>query len=63
MSRPAITAYEYQSLSVGEDAGADLSPAEANALMELGRARPGFNTLGHRTIRLAQYVGLVNLGR
>lgn len=62
MQARGLTAYEYQSLSVGLSSSDDLSPGEAALLLEIGRARPGFSTAGNRSIRLAQYVGLVNLG-
>lgn len=45
-------------------AGSDtsLSAAEAELLLELERRRPGFCERGYRSIRLAQYAGVVNLG-
>ncbi|SDY21187.1 5-methylcytosine-specific restriction enzyme subunit McrC [Lysobacter sp. yr284] len=60
MAAPALTASEHQTLSVGE--GADLTPAEAALLARVAQQRRGFCSLGHRSLRLAQYVGLVNLG-
>lgn len=39
-----------------------LSPGEAERLHALSQQRPGFCVLGHRSVRLAQFVGLVNLG-
>lgn len=62
MESSALTAYEYQWLSIGDGVASSLTPTEAETLVELGRARPGFATLGHRAVRLTQYVGLVNLG-
>src|SRR3546814_17728783 len=38
-----------------------LRPHEAARLLELGVSRPGFCTAGHRSVKLAQYAGLVNL--
>ena len=57
-----LSVYEHQTLSIGQGVGADLSPAEARTLLDLGRTRPGFSTAGHGVVRLAQFVGLVNLG-
>lgn len=56
----AVTVGEHQTLSVGE--GADLTSAEAALLARIAQRRRGFCTLGHRSLRLANYVGLVNLG-
>src|SRR3546814_239470 len=38
-----------------------LRPHEAARLLELGVSRPGVCTAGHRSVKLAQYAGLVNL--
>ena len=62
MRARGVTAYEHQSLSVGLSPDADLSPREAALLLQIGRSRLGFCAAGNGTIRLAQYVGLVNLG-
>lgn len=56
-----LTAFEHQSLSVGEDVDCDLSTDDAEELARLGIERPGFCVRGHRSLRLAQFVGLVNL--
>lgn len=56
-----LTTSEHQRLAIG-DGPDELSPDEAERLAILGRERPGFYTPGHRSIRLAQYAGLVNLG-
>ncbi len=56
-----LTAVEHELLPVGTGSGA-LTPSEADRLAMLARKRPGFCTLGHRSVRLAQYAGLVNLG-
>ena len=61
-ARPAfLTAYEHQTIAVRADDPLALSPFEAQRLAVLGQQRPGFCTLGHRSVRLAQYAGLVNL--
>lgn len=57
-----VTAYEHRSLDVGDDPSTQITSAEAARLVSIGQARRGFCTLGHRSVRLAQYVGLVNLG-
>ena len=62
MSPAVVTAFEHQALTVGDDRQSMLTHGEAARLMELGAARPGFCTQGHRSVRLAQYAGLVNLG-
>ncbi|WP_396617310.1 McrC family protein [Lysobacter soli] len=60
MAPHMLTAGEHQTLSVGD--GGDLTSAEAAVLASLAQQRRGFCTLGHRSLKLAQYVGLVNLG-
>lgn len=57
-----ITVYEHRSLEVGDDPTAQITRAEATRLLSISQARRGFCTPGHRSVRLAQYVGLVNLG-
>lgn len=62
-ARPAfLTAYEHQTIAVRADDPLALSQFEAQRLAVLNEQRPGFCTLGHRSVRLAQYAGLVNLG-
>lgn len=61
MAASTLTAVEYQVLPVGAEGGA-LSSADAERLAVLAEERPGFCVLGHRSVRLAQFVGLVNLG-
>lgn len=61
MQARTVTAVEHQALPVGSG-GAALSPAEAERLAALSLQRPGFCVLGHRSLRLSQFVGLVNLG-
>ena len=58
-----LTAFEHQTLPIGAvQAGISLTPDEAEYLTCLGELRPGFCKRGHRTVRLAQYCGVVNLG-
>lgn len=61
MQARTVTAVEHQALPVGSG-GAALSPAEAERLAALSLQRPGFCVLGHRSLRLSQFVGLVSLG-
>lgn len=61
MQGRTLTAVEHQVLPVGTGDAA-LSPTEAERLALVARQRPGFCTLGHRSIRLSQFVGLVSLG-
>lgn len=56
-----VTAVEHQVLAVGDAPGA-IRHAEAERLATIAQSRPGFCALGYRSLRLAQYVGLVNLG-
>ena len=62
MPASTLTAYEHDSLRVGADSTAGLAASEAARLLELAKARPGFCTPGHHSVRLAQYAGLVNIG-
>ena len=56
-----ITLLEHERTPVGSGDAA-LSPAEAERLVALSEERPGFVVLGHRSLKLSQFVGLVNLG-
>lgn len=62
MEQTIVTAFEHQTLSVGDGREAMLRPHEAASLLQLGVTRPGFCTAGHHSVKLAQYAGLVNLG-
>lgn len=58
-----ITAFEHKSLPVGDDAAVPgITSAEADRLLSIGESRPGFCERRYRSIRLAQYAGVVNLG-
>ena len=58
-----ITAFEHQSLWLDEGPPpATITTAEAERLLEIGERRPGFCERGFRSIKLAQYCGLVSLG-
>lgn len=61
MAVSTLTAIEHQVLPVGLG-GATLSHAEVGRLAALNQKRPGFCIQGHHSVRLAQFVGLVNLG-
>lgn len=56
-----LTAWEHETLAIGQGAR-DLSASEVDMLASISRTRPGFCTLGNRSVRLAQFAGLVNLG-
>jgi 5-methylcytosine-specific restriction enzyme subunit McrC len=56
-----LTTYEHQVLSVADGDPGSLTAAEARRLLQLGQKRPGFCTAGNRSVRLAQYAGLVNV--
>src|SRR3546814_11833453 len=56
-----ITAFDHQTLSVGDGWAAMLRTPEASRLLELGFSRPGFCTACHRRVTWAHYPGLVNL--
>lgn len=62
MRETSISAFEHQTLAIGEGPIADLSLAEAARLVGIAKHRRGFCTLGHGSLKLAQYVGLVNIG-
>ena len=62
MPAAVLTAYEHESLNVGEQSQGGLASSEAARLLQLAKARPGFCTPGHQIVRLAQYAGLVNMG-
>lgn len=55
-----LTATEYQVIPIG-DASHALSATDVQRLVQMGTKRPGFCTLGHRNVRLAQFAGLVQL--
>jgi 5-methylcytosine-specific restriction enzyme subunit McrC len=58
-----LTAFEHESIPVGGDeAQSGLTSGEADYLSALGQLRPGFCERGHRSVRLAQYCGVVSLG-
>ncbi len=61
MQARTITAIEHQVLPVGSGGDA-LSPTEAERLAALALQRRGFCVMGHRSLRLSQFVGLVSLG-
>jgi 5-methylcytosine-specific restriction enzyme subunit McrC len=62
-STMVITALEHQPIPVTEDGrGWSLTPAEAEKLAQLGELRPGFCEIGYRSVKLAQYCGIVQLG-
>jgi 5-methylcytosine-specific restriction enzyme subunit McrC len=63
MRAPYITAFEHESIPIGDSqSGISITPAEAEYLTYLGELRPGFCERRHRTVRLAQYCGVVSLG-
>jgi 5-methylcytosine-specific restriction enzyme subunit McrC len=58
-----VTAFEHQPIPIGGKAAETaLTPDEADYLTLLGELRPGFCQRGHRSIRLAQFSGVVSLG-
>lgn len=59
-----LTALEHDVLPISaEGSETSLSTAEAETLMALAETRPGFCERRYRTVRLAQYCGVVNLGQ
>lgn len=56
-----LTSWEHETLSIGPGPR-ELSAAEAEILVSIGQSRPGFCTLGYRSVHLSQFAGLVNLG-
>lgn len=61
MTTPIVTTFEHQTIPVG-DAEDGLTAAEADYLTLLAESRLGFCERGHRSVRLAQYCGVVSLG-
>lgn len=60
---PHLTALEYVDLPITSGGSElSLSDGEAEALMQLADGRPGFCERRHRSVRLAQHCGVVNLG-
>lgn len=58
-----ITAFEHQSLRVDDaGSGSSVTIAEADELTRIGELRPGFCERGYRTVRVAQYCGIVTIG-
>lgn len=58
-----LTAFEHRPIPIGDHgAGIGLSSSEVDYLSLLSELRPGFCERGHRSVRLAQYCGVVNLG-
>lgn len=61
--KKVLTAFEHESIAIGDASGDRvISRAEADRLFELGVERSGFCSPRHRSLKLAQYAGLVNLG-
>ncbi|MGV8990729.1 MAG: McrC family protein [Thiobacillus sp.] len=60
---PHLTAFEYRPIPIGDHgAGVGLTASEADYLSLLSELRPGFCERGYRSVRLAQYCGVVSLG-
>lgn len=58
-----LTAFEYQPLPVSQPAArGGITPAEADVLTAIDARRRGFCDRGYRSVRLAQFCGLVSLG-
>jgi len=58
-----LTAFEHQPLPIGDSGtGTGLTSVEADRLLSIGESRPGFCERRYRSIRLAQYAGVVSLG-
>ena len=57
-----LTAFEHQRIPVAETgAGPGITTAEADCLARLGERRPGFCIRGYRSVRLAQFCGVVRV--
>lgn len=59
ISGRAVTAFEHDSIAVGE--AATISEADASHLALLGQSRPGFCERAYRSVKLSQFCGLVPL--
>jgi len=59
-----ITALEHESVPIREaPTSGSITPDEAEVLMQLNESRPGFCERGYRTVRLAQFCGVINIGQ
>ena len=61
MKPSVLTVFEHQTVGIGEASG-DLSDDEASQLLHVSKKRAGFCTPGYRSLRFAQFVGLVRAG-
>lgn len=58
-----LTALEHQPIPISAHGGeGSLTPDEAEKLVLISEARPGFCQIGHRQVKLAQFCGVVALG-
>jgi 5-methylcytosine-specific restriction enzyme subunit McrC len=58
----SLSVFEHQNVPVESGAANSISTEELIQLTRLAVARPGFCTLGHRSVKFAQYAGLVRIG-
>lgn len=59
-----VTAFEHRSITVSDGAGpGEITLSEADRLMRIGATRRGFCLREYGTVRVAQYCGVVSLGR
>lgn len=62
MRSTSITAFEHEELPINGRSNGGLDPDEADRILGVSKERPGFCQLRHRSVRLSQYCGLINLG-
>ncbi len=61
MQPRSVSAFEHQVIPIGEGEGLAITLQEAYRLTQISENRPGFCTLGYRSVKLAQYAGIVGL--
>lgn len=62
MDRSLLTILEHQTVPVGDAVPGAITWNELEQLSQLGAERPGFCKLGYRSVKFAQYAGLVRIG-
>lgn len=60
---PHVTAYEHDRVPVRAEGGLAFTPAEADHLSHLNETRPGFCERGFHQLKLANYCGVIAIGR
>lgn len=63
LAKHIVSALEHEVIPLATDGGErSVTSAEAERLADIGEQRPGFCVIGRRTVKLAQFCGVVGLG-